>query len=378
VIACTVKLKPTPRQYRQLSRWLWRLTGVFNWTVRKIELDAKDRIYHSEYGLKDLVRGHGKKVGIPATVLQETITQAHGAWRKCFDEGHGKPRLKGSRNRLNSLVFREGKCIRVVGRRLHGFGAIGSFSFHKQIIPDGKIKRLRLVRRGSGWYGVLTIDVEPASITAGAGEVGIDPGFSSLLTLSSGEKIDRPTELSKTVLRLGQAQRGHRRRLTASLHERIGRQRKDRNHKLSRRLVSENKLIAWSNDRHSVFARRFGKSVQSAGHGQLREMLAYKSRAGGTRFVEVPYRNSTRRCSACQSLTGPAGWAGLKVRAWDCSACGAHHDRDVNAALNTLTLGRGTRHESSGDAASGIATQATRRYSRALLAVPRQEEGQKK
>jgi transposase len=31
----------------------------------------------------------------------------------------------------------------------------------------------------------------------------------------------------------------------------------------------------------------------------------------------------------------------LSVRQWECSACGAHHDRDVNAAINTLIVGAG-------------------------------------
>jgi transposase len=65
-------------------------------------------------------------------------------------------------------------------------------------------------------------------------------------------------------------------------------------------------------------------------------MLSYKSRAGGTTYVEPESKNSTRTCSACGALSGPTGLAGLSVREWDCGACGAHHDRDTNAAMNAL------------------------------------------
>ena len=121
--------------------------------------------------------------------------------------------------------------------------------------------------------------------------------------------------------------------------------RKDRNHKLSRRLVSENALICFSADNHRGISRKFGKSVTSSGHGQLRQMLAYKCRAGGRKYIEVPSKNSTRTCSACGCLSGPTGWTGLQVRTRMCGDCGTSHDRDINAAVNTLMAGVGLTHE---------------------------------
>ncbi|MGH8286630.1 MAG: zinc ribbon domain-containing protein [Steroidobacteraceae bacterium] len=38
-------------------------------------------------------------------------------------------------------------------------------------------------------------------------------------------------------------------------------------------------------------------------------------------------------------MSGPSGLRQLVVRQWECSACGAEHDRDVNAARNILTAG---------------------------------------
>jgi putative transposase len=201
----------------------------------------------------------------------------------------------------------------------------------------------------------LFIEANPKPIPlSGAGEVGIDPGFLSLVTLSTGEKIEHPRELQRTAVRLAQAQRGNRKRLAARLLERQADQRKDRNHKLSRRLVAENALIAWSRDSHRAIARTLGKSVTSAAHGQLRSMLAYKCRAGGRRFVEVSNRYSTVTCGVCGARSGPSGYAGLKVRQWRCG-CGAELDRDCNAAENTLRAARGMRVECVREDAPGIA-----------------------
>ena len=255
-----------------------------------------------------------------------------------------KPRLKRNRNRLNSIPFpdpfRSPKDNRV------SVPGLGKVRFHKMQLPEGKIKCGRIVKRASGWHLCLFIDAQPKAIPhLGDGQIGIDPGFKSLLTLSTGEVIDHPRELEVAAKRLAQAQRGNHKVLGSRIQERIANQRKDRNHKLSRRLVRENAVIRFSADRHNGIAKKFGKSVSSSGHGQLRQMLSYKCRAGGRAYDEPDSKFSTMTCSDCGARTGPTGWAGLQVRQWRCSACGAQHDRDVNAARNTLFAGAGYAHE---------------------------------
>lgn len=349
MIQYQLKLRLTPRQDRQLNRWLWHLASVWNWAIKKIENDARDGIYYTPKCFQALLAGHSKKLSVPSHVLQGMLAQAHLSWTRCFKGIARKPRLKGRRNRLNSIPLPD--PIRLWGSNRASIPSLGRIQFHKQALPKGAIKCGRIVKRSSGWYLCLFIDAEPFAIPAiVAGRVGIDPGFSHLLTFSTNEKIGHPRELEASAVRLGQAQRGHSRRLIGRIQERIANQRKDRNHKLSRRLVSENVLIAFSGDDHSNIAKRFGKSVASSGHYQLRSMLAYKIKCrtdGLGIYIEPPSRNSTITCSACGALSGPRGWAGLSVRQWDCGACGAHHDRDVNAAVNTLIAGAGAAHEMS-------------------------------
>jgi len=344
-----LKLKLTKAQECELERWLYHLTSVWNWAIRKIELDAKDGIYYSELSFIKLLKGHSVKLAIPAHVLQGILSTAWRSWNNTFKKLAGKPRFKGRRNKLNSVLFpdplRQPKGNRITVLGLH------SVRFHKQALPEGGIKRARLVKKASGWYLCLFIDVEPNAITPVRSDaIGIDPGFASLLTLSTGETIEHPRELEASAIRLAQAQRGYNRTLAARVQERISNQRKDRNHKLSRRLVSENQLIAFSKDPHKSIAKRFGKSVLSSGHYQLRQMFSYKSKCrtdGLGVYVEPDSRNSTKTCSACGALTGPTGLAGLKVRQWTCAQCGAEHDRDINAAINTLHAGAGLAHEMS-------------------------------
>lgn len=363
IVQCQVKLKLRPAQERMLNRWLWHLTSVYNWAVRKIDwgLDAGVAYRRSEF--QNLLAGHSKKLGIPSHVLQGMLSTAYDAWKRCLKKLARKPRLKRRRNRLNSILFPD-PITSIRSDRLALLG-VGWVRFHRQDIPAGRIKCARAVRRASGWYLCLFVEAPPVVAQyTGDGRIGIDPGYASLLTLSTGEKIEHPREWEHAAKRLGQAQRARRAALVARLQERQANRRKDRNHKISRRLVAQNTLIAWSKDNHLALARRFGRSVQSSTHGQLRQMLSYKCRTGGRQFVEVSNRNSTGTCSACGSLSGPSGLAGLKVRTWECVACGAIHDRDINAAVNTLKSGLGTSHESGREAAPEIARRATRRSSR--------------
>jgi transposase len=345
MIQAQVKLRLSATKEQQLNDWLWFLTGIWNWAVRKIEQDAKDGIYYTGIGFQNLLADHGKKIGIPSHTMQGMLAQAHTAWSRCFKKIGGKPRLKGNRNKLNSIPFPdpikslEGNHVKLPG--------VGLLRFHKQDIPEGKIKCGRIIKRASGWYLCLFIDAERKPIQRIAdGMIGIDPGFKDLITTSDGEKVPHPKELQESIERLGQAQRGGNKKLVARLHERISNQRKDRNHKLSRKLVAENVVICFSKDNLRGLSRAgFGKSVSAAAHGQLRSMLAYKSRTGGTQYIEVAGINSTRICSTCGAKTGPQGRAGLSVRHWECSSCGTNNDRDINAAINTLNAAVGTTVE---------------------------------
>lgn len=343
MIQSQVKLKLNETQEKQLIGWLVNLTGIWNWAVRKIELNAKDKIYFSKNEFQNILANHSKTLGIPSHTIQGILLDVHMAWTRCFKRLAKKPRLKSIRRPLNSISFVD--PIKITGNKVHIPG-VGKLKFYKQYIPEGKLKRGRICKRASGWYLCLSVDAKPKAIVkVGSGQIGIDPGFKDLLTFDSGEKMPHPKEFMVAEKRLGQAQRGNRKKLVSRLHERIKNKRKDRNHKLSKKLVSENNTICFLHDNHRAVAKKFGKSVADSGHGRLRKMMEYKCLTGDTKLIFPDNRNSTKTCSTCLSLTGPTGLAGLKVREWDCCVCGTHHDRDTNSARNALILGVGRTHE---------------------------------
>jgi putative transposase len=85
------------------------------------------------------------------------------------------------------------------------------------------------------------------------------------------------------------------------------------------------------------------RNLSDAGLGSVRRQLRYKSAWYGGRLVEADrFYPSSQICSACGQQTA-IGWA----EEWDCPACGTHHHRDDNAAVNLA------RYSSSGWQAVG-------------------------
>jgi len=345
-----LKLKLTKKQENTLADWLWILTGVYNFACRKIKLDAADHIYYSKFNFANILKGHGKIVGIPSHTIQGILRQSWDAWDKCFKKiRKGEPRLKSIRNRLRSIPFpdpiKESNVM--ADRNRVKLPSLDSIRFHKQDIPVGKVKNGRIVRKASGWYLQLTIDsVRTFDAKQTDSAVGIDTGLKHLAILSNGMKYDNHRFYRTAQKRLGKAQRGVNKKLVARLHERIANKRKDRNHKVSREIVENYKEIYITNDNLKGQSKRFGKSVGDAGISQLRNFIVYKSANQHDRTAKlVASKHTTMTCSNCGALTGPSGLDGLKVRYWECMACRAEHDRDVNSGQNVLNIGAGLAHE---------------------------------
>jgi putative transposase len=74
------------------------------------------------------------------------------------------------------------------------------------------------------------------------------------------------------------------------------------------------------------------KSVHDAGWAAFVNMRRYKCERYGRAFIKISrFEPTTRRCHACGHVDGSKP---LDIREWDCPACGAHLDRDINAAIN--------------------------------------------
>lgn len=189
------------------------------------------------------------------------------------------------------------------------------------------------------WFINLVCAMDAPSTKMLNPDVGIDLGLKSFAVLSNGRKIENPRVLHRYAKKLASAQRARNKKRVRAIYRKIANVRKHFLHTESTKLVKEFGGIFVGNvSSKSLSKTKMAKSVFDAGWGSFKRMLSYKAVAHGGRYFEVCERGSTQTCSCCGAITGPKGVAGLRIREWECSACGAHHERDVNAAINIFAF----------------------------------------
>jgi len=84
---------------------------------------------------------------------------------------------------------------------------------------------------------------------------------------------------------------------------------------------------------------KLSRAIADVGFYEFRRQLQYKAPCYGTDIVLADrWYPSSKLCSRCGVRHGELT---LGERAWTCAGCGAHHDRDVNAAVNLQRLATG-------------------------------------
>jgi putative transposase len=245
---------------------------------------------------------------------------------------------------------------------------------HGWDIDDMKVVKSASIRRNSNgqYYVSVLCEVRPAPFQKTEQSVGIDVGLKDFAVLSDGRKIDHPDFSDGIEEKLLYWQRAFSRRLlrAKASDEAVGvvfdqanhknlveakrmiakydllmlNRRKDFEQKLSTDLVRKFDLIAIEDLKAKKMMKnhRLASSIADASWAEFGSMLEYKCDLYGKTLERVNPALTSQVCSSCGASNGRLGLSSyewLGVREWDCPNCGAHHDRDVNAAKNILALG---------------------------------------
>ena len=332
----TYKFRVKDKHTAELNRQARAVNFVWNFCneTQKHALKWGKR-WPSAYDLQRLTSGSSKDLGLHGHTIQRVCGEyekARRAHKKATLRWRGKKSLGWVPFNTGHVSFKEGcfvfrgKCYGVwLSRDIPEGTKLGAGSFNQ----DAK----------GNWYINVPVDI-PAPKSKGTSVVGVDLGLKDFAALSTGEVVEAKRFYRGLEEKLAAAQRAGKKNRAKAIHAKIANRRKDFLHKLSTRLVAENAAIFVGDVNSAALAKTgLAKSVLDAGWSQFRTMLEYKAIRHQVEFSIVDERFSTRTCSACGSVAGPKGRAGLNEREWDCPTCGAHHQRDVNAAINIRERG---------------------------------------
>ena len=278
--------------------------------------------------------------------LQVVALNLSTAYKNFFEKRAKFPQFKSKHGR-QSITYPQGKGFE--GDYLKLDRKVGKIYCRRHRKIEGTIKSITVSKNPDGkYYASVLVDdgkEKPTPSTEGKA-IGIDLGLTHFAITSEGSKYENPKHLAKhernlkrKQQKLSRKQKGSKRRqkakrLVAKVHSKIARCREDFLHKLSRKIVNENQVIAVENLNVKGMVRNhnLAKAISDCGWGMFCTMLKYKAEQEGKTYIEVDrFFPSSKTCHVCLNQVESLP---LDVRTWTCEHCQTTHDRDINASIN--------------------------------------------
>jgi putative transposase len=287
--------------------------------------------------------------------IMEAQRDLRRAWRCFFNRKSARPVFK-KKGRFDSFRFAMGDGHGKFGPRGIWIPKLGWVEMAEQFRwPTANLYSATIKRKADRWYAVINCElsgvdsesIERRKSQAPAGVVGIDLGLRIFATLSTGEKVDHPRYLTRSLKRIRSLQKAMRRKEVGSMnhtksvnrlgrsHARYSNQMRSFVHRFTSDISSRFSHVSIEDLRVNQMARlpSIRRSLVESSFRATRDALLYKA---ANVIVCDRYFPSSKLCSKCGTKNRELK---LSDHSWECSDCGETHDRDVNAAINLARKG---------------------------------------
>ena len=369
--AIKYQIFPTPEQASQMARTFGCARLVYN-----LGIEMLDGLYAAGFGYMGYMSLNNYctrvwKAEMPFLkevdkfALNNSLMNLDVGYQRLFEKASGHPKCKSRKDSEQSYTtnMTNGNIKLVLPSKK---GSKGKIQLPKLGLVDACIYRLPkkdwVIKqatvskdcRGKYWASILFAfeepEVQPVVPTLEK-TLGLDYSSPHFFVASDGNVADMPhyyrmaeSRLAKEQRKLSHMEKGSnnyqkQKTRVAKLHGTVANQRRDFNHKLSRKIANSYDAVCVEDIdlRALAGALSFGKATLDNGFGQFRTFLKYKLEEQGKYYVVIDkWYPSTKTCHDCGGYNPDVVLGQME---WVCPHCGAVIQRDDNAALNIRDKG---------------------------------------
>ena len=351
IISHKIRIYPNKEQEVFLKKSCGIARFVYNWGLAEWQKQYKNGEKPNRFKLDKLFNSVKKQefpfvCEVSKCCTQTAFANLGRAYKNFFDRRAKYPKFKkkgihDSFKLANNVFFTDGKHIKLAKMQ--------PMKMAEPLRFDGKIMSGTVSCVAGKWYISIAVDVQKDLTLPKTGKfVGVDLGVKDIAITSDGYKFANPRWIQKSEKKLKRLNRELARRQRASKrrertrlrlarkHNQVANQRKDWLHKITTYLIRNYDVIALEdlNVRGMVKNHNLAKAITNVSFGEFNRQIEYKAQMYGKQIYRVDrFFPSSKTCSVCGCIQDKMP---LNVREWTCPDCGAHHDRDINAAQNLL------------------------------------------